>query len=60
MNEYMPDIMKTVAHDRIVNAKNVGADVIVTESPSEYKMLAADGSIEVRTFEEVVLECLQA
>lgn len=60
MNEYMPDIMKTVAHDRIVNAKNVGADVIVTESPSEYKMLSADGSIEVRTFEEVVLECLQA
>lgn len=58
MNEYMPDVMKAVAHDRIINAKNVGAEVIVTESPAEYELLSADGGIRVMSVEEVVLQCL--
>ena len=58
MNEYMPDVMKAVAHDRVVNAKNADAEVIVTESPAEYELLAADGGIQVLSVEEVVLQCL--
>lgn len=58
MNEYMPDVMKAVAHERVINAKNMGAEVIVTESPAEYELLSADGSIQVMSVEEVVLQCL--
>ena len=58
MNQYMPDVMKAVAHNRVVNAKNVGAEVIVTESPAEYELLSADSSMKVMSVEEVVLQCL--
>lgn len=58
MNEYMPDVMRAVAHDRVINAKNVGAELIVTQSPAEYEMLKADGDIQVMSVEEVVLKCL--
>lgn len=60
MNEYMPEVMRAVAHSRVVNAGNVGAEVIVTQSPAEYELLSADGGISVMSIEEVVLQCLQA
>lgn len=50
--------MKKVAHDRVINAKNVDAEVIVTQSPAEYELLSADGGIRVMSVEEVVLQCL--
>ena len=60
MNEYMPEVIKTVAKNRWINAKNIGATTVVTASPSEYYMLNAtnDGSAELITIEEAVLRCL--
>ena len=58
MNEYMPDVMKKTAHDRIVNALNIGGEIVVTQSPSEYELMKADGGVRVMSFEEVVLSCL--
>ena len=60
MNEYMPAVMETVAKNRWINAKNIGATTVVTASPSEYYMLNAtnDGSVELITIEEAVLRCL--
>ncbi len=60
MNEYMPEVMGTVAHSRVINARNAGAEAIVTQSPAEYELLSADGGIRVMSIEEVVLQCLQA
>ena len=60
MNEYMPAVMETVAKNRWINAKNIGATTVVTASPSEYYLLNAtnDGSVELITIEEAVLRCL--
>lgn len=60
MNEYIPDVMQLVAKNRLENAKNVNAEVIVTASPSEYYMLNSvnDSSADVITIEEAVEECL--
>ena len=60
MNEYMPEVMETVAKNRWINAKNIGATTVVTASPSEYYLLNAtnDGSVELITIEEAVLRCL--
>ena len=60
MNEYMPDVMKKVAENRWVNAKNADAKVLVTESPAEYMILSATKpeDIELMTIEEAVLKCL--
>lgn len=58
MNEYMPRVMADVAKARIINAENVGAQVLVTESPAEYVLLRAAGKIPVMSLEEVVLSCL--
>lgn len=60
MNEYMPEIMLTVAKSRWQNAKNMNAETVVTASPAEYVMLAAckPCGMEVKSVEEVVLECL--
>jgi len=60
MNEYMPAVIETVAKNRWINAKNIGATTVVTASPSEYYMLNAtnDGSVELITIEEAVLRCL--
>ena len=60
MNEYMPTVMETVAKNRWINAKNIGATTVVTASPSEYYLLNAtnDGSIELITIEEAVTKCL--
>ncbi|MBQ7821219.1 MAG: (Fe-S)-binding protein [Clostridia bacterium] len=60
MNEYIPSVMKAVAERRMENAKNVGAKVIVTVSPAEYRSLSDnnDTDIEIITLEEAVLRCL--
>ena len=60
MNEYMPLVMKRVAADRWRNAKNVGAKILVTESPAEYALLSETKptDMEVVTLEEAILKCL--
>ena len=60
MNEYMPKVIKTVAENRWINAKNAGAKVLVTASTAEYAMLSATKpeGIELKKIEEVVAECL--
>ncbi len=60
MNEYMGKVLEKVAENRLVNARNMNAKTIVTESPAEYIMLKqkAMGDIEVITIEEAVLKCL--
>ena len=60
MNEYMPKVIKTVAENRWINAKNADAKVLVTASTAEYAMLSATKpeGIELKKIEEVVAECL--
>lgn len=60
MNEYMPDVMKTVAEDRWINARNMNAKTVVTANPAEYAMLknTKPEDIELLTIEEAVLKCL--
>ncbi len=60
MNEYMPEVMKKVAENRWINAKNAGAEILVTESPAEYMLLSETKpeGIELMKLEEAVLKCL--
>ncbi|MGN1059157.1 MAG: (Fe-S)-binding protein [Clostridia bacterium] len=60
MNEYMPDVIKKVAENRWINAKNADAEILVTESPAEYMALKSvkPDDIELMTIEEAVLQCL--
>ena len=60
MNEYMPNVIAKVSENRWINAKNVDAEVVVTASPAEYILLSTTKpeGIELKTIEEVVLECL--
>ncbi len=60
MNEYMSSVMKMVAQNRWINAKNVNAEILVTESPAEYVLLSETKpeNIELMKLEEAVLKCL--
>ncbi len=60
MNEYMPNVIKMVAENRWINAKNANAEILVTSSPAEYMMLNSTKpeDIELITIEEAVLKCL--
>lgn len=60
MNEYMPDVIECVAEDRWQNARNMDAEILVTESVAEYVMLkqTKPDDINLMTAEEVVLKCL--
>ncbi|MBQ7900500.1 MAG: (Fe-S)-binding protein [Clostridia bacterium] len=60
MNEYMPDVMEKVAKNRWVNAVNVDAKILVTESPAEYILLkqTKPDNAELMKLEEVILKCL--
>ncbi len=60
MNEYMPNVIKTVAENRWTNAKNANAEILVTSSVADYVMLSKTkpSEIELKTIEEVVAECL--
>lgn len=57
MAEWMPDVIARVAADRIVNAKNVGADTIVCASVSEYAALknAAPADFRVLTISDLIV-----
>lgn len=57
MAQWMPDVIARVAADRIVNAKNVGADTIVAASVSEYVALknAAPADFRVLTVSDLVV-----
>ena len=57
MAEWMPDVMKQVAADRIANARSVKADTLVTASVSEYKSLRAveQDDVKILSLEEMIL-----
>ncbi len=60
MATYMPKVIKQVSADRWFNAKNVGADTIVTACASEYAALknAAEEGKTVLSVAELVLSAL--
>ncbi len=60
MNMYMPAVIRKVAENRWINAKNADAKILVTESPAEYKMLSETKpeGLQLMKLEEVVLKCL--
>lgn len=60
MNVYMPEVMKAVAKNRWINAKNAGAKILVTANFAEYTLLSETKSedIELLKIEEVVEKCL--
>ena len=53
-------VMKKVAENRWINAKNIGATTVVTVSPAEYILLSQTKpeNMELKTIEEAVFECL--
>lgn len=57
MQEWMQDVIISVAENRIQNAKGVGADTIVTASVSEYAALkaVAQDAVKIVSIEELVL-----
>ena len=60
MNEYMPNVMKSIAEARWINAANMDTKILVTECFAEYELLKATKpeGIELMKLEEVVLRCL--
>ena len=60
MNEYMGDVIETVAKTRWVNAMNMDTEILVTESTAEYIMLekTKPEGVELLKLEEAVLKCL--
>ena len=60
MREYLPDVIADVAKQRLENAKNADAKILVTASPAEYVCLkdAQPDDLEIMSIEEVVLKCL--
>lgn len=57
MNEYIPDVMKLVAKNRIANAIDMGAKTIVTACPDEYKLMSenAPDDVKILTIAELAL-----
>ena len=60
MNEYMPNVIKTVALNRWRDAEGMNCKVLVTENPSEYELLKATCPSDKRvvSVEEMILENL--
>ncbi len=60
MNEYMPDVIEAVAKNRWINALNMNAKILVTESVADYALLekTKPEGIELLKLEEAVLRCL--
>lgn len=58
MNEYMPEVIKAVAINRWINAKNMDCKTLVTESPQEYVLLKENtpNGYRVLSVEEMLLE----
>ncbi|MDO5553611.1 MAG: (Fe-S)-binding protein [Planctomycetia bacterium] len=61
MAEYLPDVILAAAANRINSAMTVEAKTVVTACPSDYVAIKAvcPNSIQVKSLEKVVLECLQ-
>ena len=56
MAEWMPDVMRRVAADRLTNVKGVKADTVVTASVSEYASIKAVATdVRVISIEELIL-----
>ncbi len=56
MREWMADVMDKVALSRILNAKCVNADTIVTASVSEYVSLkSVESDVEILSIEDLIL-----
>ena len=60
MNEYMPNVIDEVSKSRWLNALNVDAKIVVTESVADYVALdkTKPQGIELLKLEEAVLKCL--
>lgn len=60
MSTYMPEVIKKVALNRWINAKNANAEILVTSSTAEYIALSSveHEGIELMKLEEAVLKCL--
>ena len=60
MNEYMPDIIESVAKNRWTNALNMNTKILVTESVADYVLLekTKPEGVELLKLEEAVLKCL--
>ena len=58
MNEYMPEVIKAVALNRLEEARRMDCKVIVTENPAEYEILKSNKQDVVRviSIEEMILE----
>jgi len=58
MAQYMPEVMKLVAERRILNAKSLSENVIVTACVSEYVALknVGDDSVEILSLEDLILD----
>lgn len=58
MNEYMPEVIKTVAERRWSEAERTDCDTFVTENPAEYVMLkeTAPQGKRVLSIEQMILE----
>ena len=56
----MPNVIEAVASNRWINAKNVNAKILVTQSTAEYVMLSKTKpeGIELMKVEEVIEKCL--
>ena len=60
MNEYMPNVIENVAKNRWINATNMDAKIVVTESVADYVCLekTKPEGVELLKLEEAVLRCL--
>lgn len=60
MNEYMPEAIEAVAKNRWINALNMNAKILVTESVADYVLLekTKPEGVELLKLEEAVLKCL--
>ncbi len=60
MNEYMPDVIRTVAINRWRDADGMNCTTLVTENPAEYELLKATCPEDKRVIsvEEMILENL--
>lgn len=61
MNTYLPQVMAKTAAERWRQALAVGADVLVTASPSEYSVLSKvkPDAMQLYTLEEILLKALE-
>ena len=61
MAEYLPEVIRGVSERRIFNAVSIGADTMVTASPSEYAALkqVAQTGVEILSLDELITKAMQ-